>query len=155
MYWLIPATQEHVKALVSRVAEEDAKEAVELDGEDVETAISRGIRESEGDAQAGGVDNKILFIAGVRPVSLLPTIGCAWMIGAHDLPEHATAFLRMSKKWVAERQKRYDLLVNYVAAWYERSLRWLCWLGFEKIEPPVRLGKSNSLWYRVELKGRD
>lgn len=151
-YWLTPATEEHAKKLAASIAKEDAQEVYELDGSGAEESIIHSIKKSPG-AMAWGTEDRVLCIYGIRPVMLLPRVGCIWMLSAGELPKHARPFLRGSKLWVQYQRKQYDLLVNYVVAWHVRSLRWLAWLGFTVCEPPVRIGKTDSLWHRVELRG--
>jgi len=151
-YWVQEATERHIRDLAATIAEDDEREAYELDGSLIDAGLHESVHASPG-ALAWGTGETTLCIYGVAPVLLLPRVGCIWMLASSELHVHARPFLRESKRWVRTQQQEYDVLVNYVVSWYTRSLRWLSWLGFTIHTPPVVLGPARQSWYRVELRG--
>lgn len=60
--------------------------------------------------------------------------GCPWLMGTDRISEISITFLRESKKWVEEKNKKYPLLMNYVDVRNERAIQWLKFLGFTFIK---------------------
>ena len=59
-------------------------------------------------------------------------VGSPWLLGSNLMthPAIVVPFLRQSKEWIARKQSKYPMLVNYVHANNTASLKWLKYLGF-------------------------
>lgn len=57
-------------------------------------------------------------------------VGMPWMVGTNAIHRHQVALVRDAKRYVAEMQSHYDMLVNFVHSENTSSIRWLSALGF-------------------------
>lgn len=89
---------------------------------------------------AGTVDDKVGVIWGIKQPTLLSGTGHLWAITTTLVDEHPFVFLRHSREFIKMVQQQYESLEGYVLHDYERSKKWLTWLGF-KIGPPQRFEK--------------
>lgn len=151
-YWWVPVQEEHIRYLAGHIAQEDKREVLTGGFSTVEESIRYSVGESP-DALAFGVADRVLCIHGVSPYSkgFFGRTGCIWMLAAEELPTHYLAFLRASKKWVAEQREQYDMLSNIVPDWYARTLRWLFWLGFERKR--IDMFADGRYWYHMQIRG--
>lgn len=81
-----------------------------------------------------------------------PIVGqtaCPWMITTDVVERHRIAFARNSRKVIAEMQKEYPRLVNYVDARHQVCIRWLRWLGFT-IHEAEAFGPLGMPFHRFE-----
>jgi N-acetylglutamate synthase-like GNAT family acetyltransferase len=73
----------------------------------------------------------VIAMCGVSPVD--NQVGSPWLLGSDELvrtPRLTYSLLRESMKWIKRHQNKYPMLVNYVHAENEPSLKWLKHLGF-------------------------
>lgn len=89
---------------------------------------------------AGTVDGKVGVIWGIKQPTLLSGNAHLWAITTNLVDEHPFVFLRHSREFIKKVQTQYASLEGYVLNDYERSKKWLRWLGFS-IAPPVRYEK--------------
>lgn len=76
---------------------------------------------------AGG---EVAVMFGFRAAMLLDSERVyLWMLGTTVIDEHPITFLRKSRSVVRLMRKHYALVYGEVACDYERSIRWLTWLG--------------------------
>jgi hypothetical protein len=57
-------------------------------------------------------------------------VGIPWMIGTSTIDRHAVAFLRASKKVIAELSERWPVMMNVADPRNTRGIRWLEFMGF-------------------------
>ena len=69
---------------------------------------------------------------GVHPIDDLTA--SPWMLGTDKIPEIARDVMKVSSRWVKEKNKEYPILVNYVHKDNEVSKAWLRRLGFTFIQ---------------------
>jgi hypothetical protein len=68
-------------------------------------------------------------------------IGAPWMIATPGVARNRKFFLRASRAGVAAMQARFPVLRNVVDVRYDKSIRWLTWLGFRVSSPfPMAFG---------------
>ena len=85
-------------------------------------------------SKTGLVNDELVCMWGVCPISLLSGSGSPWMLGTDLITEKQRIFLRRSKPWLADIRKDYRYLENFVDARNTMSIKWLKWLGFEMDE---------------------
>lgn len=72
---------------------------------------------------------------GVSQRALLSSTGIPWFLGAEGMERAGSLLPRFSRQVVQAWLTRYDRLENWVDARYEKSVRWLRWIGFTVEEP--------------------
>ena len=85
-------------------------------------------------SKTGLVNDELVCMWGVCPISLLSGSGSPWMLGTDLITEKQRIFLRRSKPWLDDIRKDYRYLENFVDARNTMSIKWLKWLGFEMDE---------------------
>ena len=85
-------------------------------------------------SKTGLVNDELVCMWGVCPISLLSGSGSPWMLGTNLITEKQRIFLRRSKPWLDDIRKDYRYLENFVDARNTMSIKWLKWLGFEMDE---------------------
>jgi hypothetical protein len=114
------------KAIVPRLRERDL-EGLQSVGDP--TDIITGAMQCSIASFTALADGEVAVMWGVRVCALLSDEGYLWMLGTRVVDEHPVHFLRYSKSAVKIMRERYALLYGEVASDYERSIRWLTWLG--------------------------
>jgi hypothetical protein len=74
--------------------------------------------------------------------------GCPWLMGTDRIPEISMTFLKQSKKWVEEQNKKYPLLMNYVDVRNQRAIEWLKFLGFTFIKRVEKHGHGEKPFFQ-------
>ena len=85
-------------------------------------------------SKTGLVNDELVCMWGVCPISLLSSSGSPWMLGTDLIEKKQRVFLRRSKPWLDDIRKDYKYLENFVDARNVLSVKWLKWLGFEMDE---------------------
>lgn len=131
---LVPATDEHALMMAPLLRPADVAEIHIMFGPDPAEMLRDGIERSSHAYAAieGGVP---FAIGGVVPVSLLAGEGMPWMLGTDGVARNRHWFLRESRQQLSQVLQSYRFLHNACDARYEKSIRWLRWLGFEIGEP--------------------
>jgi hypothetical protein len=73
-------------------------------------------------------------------------IGWVWLLGTNKIKEAKTFFLKHSKIELAEQEKEYDVLANYVDVRNTVHIKWLKWLGFKALRE-VNYGVEQRKFY--------
>ena len=73
-------------------------------------------------------------------------VGWVWLLGTNKIKEAKTFFLKHSKKELAEQEKEYDVLANYVDVRNTVHIKWLKWLGFKALRE-VNYGVEQRKFY--------
>jgi len=85
-------------------------------------------------SKTGLVNDELVCMWGVCPISLISGSGSPWMLGTDLINEKQRIFLRRSKPWLDDIRKDYRYLENFVDERNVMSIKWLKWLGFEMDE---------------------
>lgn len=76
-------------------------------------------------------------------------VGVPWLLGTDTIEQECpVAFLRWSKRTVAEWSTQYRCLFNYTYAPNTETHRWLTWLGFTVNTTPVPMGPHGKPFYQ-------
>jgi len=102
---------------------------------------------------SGLVDGEAACMFGVGVSNALSRQGVPWLLTSDLVEEHAMAFLRRSKRWVASTKREYDLLLNFVDARNTMAVRWLGWLGF-RLYPAEPYGVDGLPFHLFEMECR-
>lgn len=97
------------------------------------------------------IDDEIICMLGVTPVSMLCGIGCPWLLGSDLIDKHAGAFIKTSATYIPRMLEVFPHLFNLVDARNKKSIRWLKRAGFLVHEPIVH-GPHNMLFHPFEIK---
>lgn len=146
-YAVVDATPEHVKEVADHMSEGDRREVYASNHHSPHTALKLSVNSTR-EPKAGTVDGRAMCIFGIGQSSLLSHDGSPWLLGHEELPQHARAFLRMSRNWMIEERVKYGKLVNYVDARNTQAIRWLDWLGFEIEEEAKPYGVDKMPFHR-------
>tara|TARA_R110001599_G_scaffold171353_1_gene362438 strand:+ start:450352 stop:450819 length:468 start_codon:yes stop_codon:yes gene_type:complete len=149
-YSIVPATQEHVKAMSPNIRIADRHEVMASAGQDVELLLPKCVDDAEM-VWAGLVDDEVACIFGVQGMSFISETGIPWMIGTSLIERHAKAFLRRNRKMVGVMLARYPHLKNYVDVRNKKAIEWLQWLGFT-IHTPEKFGAYQMMFHPFEMK---
>ena len=144
---VIPTTLAHARAIDLR--DEDSAELAALDST-AENAVRIGLARGLW-TETYIIGGEVAAIAGLVPQHLLSNVGCPWLITGQPVERHKRLFLRETAKRLADMRTRFPVLINYIDARYERSLRWARWLGFE-IGAAVPYGPHGAPFRPVVLK---
>lgn len=146
---IVTAQAEHIEPVAAAMRQADRDEiwaAAHLTPRD---ALSDGLRASSY-AWAGMVDDEIVCLFGVSPLSIAGGEGCPWMLGTDAVVRHQRRFLRYSRPCLDAMRRVYPTLVNYVDERNEAAKRWLAWLGFQ-FDEPAPYGVERRLFRRFEM----
>jgi hypothetical protein len=129
MIEVVEARLDHVIDLVKDLREQDQglKDRIE---EGFERIVIKEWQDSV--LTWAGLDNgKCGALWGVKMPNILINEGMLWMLGGRFVDEHPITFLRHSKKQLEELRGTFRKLDGCVLSNYEKSQRWLEWLGFK------------------------
>lgn len=135
---IVRAISAHADAMAPLLRPFDREEIAIMFGPDPAEMLRHGIERSSHAYAAieGGVP---FAIGGVVPLSMMGGEGMPWMLGTQGVVRNRRWFLRESRRQLARVFDTYDHLHNVCDARYEKSVRWLRWLGFT-IGDPVPVG---------------
>tara|TARA_Y100001973_G_C5187126_1_gene328569 strand:- start:508 stop:969 length:462 start_codon:yes stop_codon:yes gene_type:complete len=89
----------------------------------------------------------VLGMGGCAPLDKEANTASIWFLGAEELFDHKTSFLRLSRKFLEISSEPYDLVCNVVHAENVTHVRWLEWLGFSFLQKLPDFGRNNELFY--------
>jgi len=145
------ATIDDVRELAPMVREPDRQEIWAHVMREPEPAMLSALELSDM-AWAARMNDDLICIFGVTPVSIINNVGTPWMISGIYLPKYSFAFLGHCKRYVAKMLKKYPLLINHVDARYGESRLWLRWLGFKMDKRPEPYGALMKPFFRFEMR---
>jgi len=136
------STQEDVDFLADNLRHEDAREVVASHGSTKE-ALQVGFDESDECWTIVVTDtNEIAGMYGVGRQDDMT--GVAWLLTTPAIQKVWLPFLRGSRKWVNDINKKYPILTNAVDAEYELAINWLKFVGFTFIKRHDTWGVGNK-----------
>lgn len=150
-YAIVPATQEHVTAMLPHVRTADRHEVMAAAGLPIEVILADSVARSDM-AWAGLVDDRVACIFGVAGASIISETGYPWLLGTDLIEQHAKAFLRRNKAMVRVMLSRYPYLKNHVDVRNTTAIGWLRWLGFS-ILPAEPFGMYRMPFHPFEMRG--
>lgn len=121
------ATLHDVEPVARQMRARDVEEVRAATGLDPHAALLRCL---EGDGLAWTLHDAAgpYAIYGVSHVAL--DIGSPWFLATDRLYRHIKFFMHGTPVFVRHMQDRYPILMNYVDARHQDSIRWLRWAGF-------------------------
>lgn len=126
-HYVKSTTHDDILELCETIRKEDKEEVIASHG-DIYTGLMESFSSSDFTETIFTKDDLVAGIYGVSPLGL--GIASPWMLSSIYLPEVWREFLRGSREWVKNVNKRYPVLTNCVDAEYELSINWLKFLGF-------------------------
>jgi hypothetical protein len=85
---------------------------------------------------AGLVDGEVIAIGGVKCEGILSDEGYVWILCSERVNEMPIAFVRGAMRALTLVKQRFASIYGLVAADFDRSIRFLTWMGFV-VEPAV------------------
>ncbi len=149
-YQVVPATEAHAEEMALVMRQADVDEVWAASHYEPLEALLASLRVSP-DPWTGLADDRVVCMYGVGQLTLLSDWGSPWLLTSQELPDHARAFLRRNKLYLAEIRSKYRLLLNFVDARNTMSIRWLKWLGFD-IAPTQSLGPENLPFHPFKME---
>ena len=139
-----------VAVLVRNMRKHDVQEVNAATRMGVRNAVETSVNLSTY-AKTGLVNDELVCMWGVCPISLISSSGSPWMLGTDLIEKKQRIFLRRSKPWLEDIKKGYKTLENHVDERNTLSVRWLKWLGFEmnKAEP---YGVNGELFHKFTME---
>ena len=139
-----------VAVLVRNMRKHDVQEVNAATRMGVRNAVETSLNLSTY-AKTGLVNDELVCMWGVCPISLISSSGSPWMLGTDLIEKKQRIFLRRSKPWLEDIKKDYKTLENHVDERNTLSVRWLKWLGFEmkKAEP---YGVNGELFHKFTME---
>ena len=122
-----------IDMLVANMREHDIQEVNAATRMGIENAVKTSVNLSTY-SKTGLVNDELVCMWGVCPISLLSSSGSPWMLGTDLIKKKQRIFLRRSKPWLDDIRKDYRYLENFVDERNVMSIKWLKWLGFEMDE---------------------
>lgn len=127
-----PSTQSDVDYLANNLRPEDKEEVLASHGS-TQNALQTGFDFSDECWTIVVTDTE--EIAGMYGVGTLEEgVGEPWLLTAPPLEKVWMPFLRQSKQWVKDINKKYPVLTNAVDEDYTVSIKWLKFVGFTFIK---------------------
>ena len=71
-----------------------------------------------------------------------------WMLGSDELTQNKNWFVRESKRWICEFQKKYKVLFNYIDARNELHIKWIDRMGFNIVGSVSDYGFEKRLFLK-------
>ena len=128
-YKIEKAAPKHILNIAAHMRPADRREVMAAGGLYPWDALYKSLK-SAVRAWTAFIDGRPEFMWGVS-ASANQLIGIPWLLGTEVLESKAAfEFARQSRGYVEKMQEGFELLVNYVHAENDASLRWLKWCGF-------------------------
>lgn len=135
------STQEDVDYLADNLRPEDAIEVLSSHGS-IKEALQIGLDESEECWTFVVTDTE--EVAGMFGVAKYDNdMAVIWLLSSPHITKIWMPFLRRSREWVKELNKKYPVLTNACDAEYTLAINWLRFLGFTFIKKHDTWGKGN------------
>ena len=150
---IVPAHTDHIFWLANNMSQADRDEVAAAVGMGPYRALKDSLERSVA-AWTGMLGDEPICMFGVTPLDILGGVGSPWLLGTDKIRECPITFLRLNRKYVPQMLGMFPMLVNYVDARHEVSIRWLKWLGFKFDPEPVPYGIWNMPFFRFEMRGK-
>lgn len=131
---LVPVRPEHVDAILASMREQEAS-AIDALGRDPRTMLEYELRSSYF-TYSWVVGDETVVVGGLKQANIFVDDVYAWIICSEAVNRFPTTFARYARKMFVASMKRFPNVYGYVVTDFERSVRWVTWLGFT-VEPAV------------------
>ena len=144
---IVPATEDLLRAMAPRLRAADRRE-VETLGFTPERGLLDSYRRSTWARVALTPSGQPIAAWGIGLISALGGIGGPWMLSTPLIERDRRAFLRESRRQLAEMRGLCPVLRGLVDARYRGAVRWLGWLGFS-FGAPIMIGGAPFLPFEM------
>ena len=141
-----PANADDVYVLYPKIRQVDIEEVDATIGLNIKDALMSSYQNSNETHTMVADDGDLLGMFGVSQTAD-PLIAVVWMLCTERLPQYSKTFIKLSKQWVKEQNKKYSILMNYVDARNITSIKWLKHLGFVLIKRVEEFGVGKKPFY--------
>ena len=139
-----------IAVLVKNMREHDKQEVNAATRMGIRNAVSTSV-DMATYSKTGLVNDELVCMWGVCPISLISSRGSPWMLGTDLIKKKQNIFLRRSKPWLEDIKRDYRHLENYVDARNTLSIKWLKWLGF-KMEEAMPYGVNGEPFHKFTME---
>jgi hypothetical protein len=92
--------------------------------------------------------SKLIMVNGCGEVNA--STGSPWCVGTEDMDRYFSKLYGFGLSEFRRYEKRYPILMNFVAEFQERHIRWLKSIGFEFPDQSIVLNGERFLMFRKE-----
>lgn len=147
----VPVTDEHVEWVATFMRPADRAECAAAGATDMRKALE-DCRRTSVLCWTATVDGEPAFICGVAPLrSMLGDTGVPWLLGTPLAPRHARALMRHFPTYIAQMQKVFSHLLNFVHAENKVAIGWLKRMGFAVHDTPLAVPPRGALFHQFEM----
>ena len=141
-----PAFADDVYKLHPRIREVDVEEVKATIGLNIKDGLMASYLTSDEAYTMVADDDDLVGMFGLT-VTDDPLVAVPWMLCTERLPQYSKSFIKLSKQWVIEKNKKHSVLMNYVDERNTTSIRWLKHLGFVLIKRIEDFGVGKKPFY--------
>ena len=141
-----PAKADDVYVLYPKIREVDVEEVKATIGLDINDGLMASYLTSDETFTMVADDSDLLGMFGISKTAD-PMISVVWMLCTERLQKYSKTFIKLSKQWVIEQNKKHSILMNYVDARNITSIKWLKHLGFVLIKRVEQFGIGKKPFY--------
>lgn len=147
------ATQAHVDYLAPRLRQAD-KDEIKALGCDPQKGLQESFECSE--PAFSGVDEQGNCVIMFGATTYVPGIlAMLWMLSSDDIYKHRIQFLKESRKYLDELNKRWPILFNFCDVRNTDHIRWMQWLDYTFINRHECFGQEQRPFYEFVRVRRD
>lgn len=147
-----PTTIEDVLAIADRLRDKDREEVQSqgfTSGEALKTSF-----EASFISYSAYLNEKIICIFGIVPVSLIGNRATIWMLGSEELNQIKLSFVKYTREFIDFFLGKYPLLENWVDGRYNQAIKWLQLCGAEfDFDRPITT-RDGVDFYHFEIRRR-
>ena len=140
------AKADDVYVLYPKIREVDVEEVKATIGLDINDGLMASYLTSDETFTMVADDSDLLGMFGISKTAD-PMISVVWMLCTERLQKYSKTFIKLSKQWVIEQNKKHSILMNYVDARNITSIKWLKHLGFVLINRVEEFGVGKKPFY--------
>jgi hypothetical protein len=127
----------HIRELCERIREREAKVLEQL-GTTAEHYVTQEVAKSL-QSWTGLINDEVVCMWGVQTAGPLAEDAYVWLVCSEALTEYPRTFLRHSHEALETIKPLFKRIYGLVFSDFEKSSRWLEWLGFS-VAPPDNKG---------------
>ena len=140
------AKVDDVYVLYPKIREVDVEEVKATIGLNIKDGLMASYQTSDETYTMVADDGDLVGMFGLTKTAD-PLISVVWMLCTERLPQYSKTFIKLSKQWVIEQNKKHSILMNYVDARNITSIKWLKHLGFVLIKRVEEFGIGKKPFY--------
>ena len=141
-----PSKIDDVYVLYPKIREVDVEEVKATIGLDIKDGLMASYQTSDETYTMVADDGDLVGMFGLTKTAD-PLISVVWMLCSERLPQYSKSFIKLSKQWVIDQNKKHSILMNYVDARNITSIKWLKHLGFVLINRVEKFGVDKKPFY--------